>query len=176
MDWTRPESGKSSEAHKEPSSSVLKEFVLDVWLFAKEGGQGQSIDETLRMFLSTFRLPGEAQCMEKIVERFSDTYASTVNNEIKLTLSSFKASDEGQIVSSQGLESYVTKSRTIGLVETSTPCAQGRQMFTLLWDGAISMVAYYLFRTPPELFYSKVGTEAKILAKVRTSFEQIGLI
>ncbi len=37
----------------------------------------KNIDEALRAFLSTFRLPGEAQIIERIVERLADHWHTT---------------------------------------------------------------------------------------------------
>ena len=41
----------------------------------------KNIDEALRAFLATFRLPGEAQIIERIVERFSDHWHKTYEGE-----------------------------------------------------------------------------------------------
>lgn len=35
------------------------------------------IDEALRQFLESFRLPGESQIIERILERFADTWMQT---------------------------------------------------------------------------------------------------
>lgn len=49
------------------NASVLKEYV-NLFDFS---GVNSSFDKALRMFLGHFRLPGEAQCIDRIMEAFA---------------------------------------------------------------------------------------------------------
>ena len=60
--------GKCLGSHKEKNIAILKAYCefLDF--------RGLVFDKSLRLFLSTFKLPGEAQQIERIVKLFANTY------------------------------------------------------------------------------------------------------
>lgn len=56
-------------------TSLLKEFI-DLFDF-----KGLRVDEAIRILLTKFRLPGEAQQIERIVEAFSSKYSADQSND-----------------------------------------------------------------------------------------------
>ena len=60
--------GKCLGSHKEKNITILKAYceILDF--------RGLLFEKSLRLFLSTFKLPGEAQQIERIVKIFATSY------------------------------------------------------------------------------------------------------
>eukprot|EP00879_Flechtneria_rotunda_P005150 GHRR01005432.1.p1 GENE.GHRR01005432.1~~GHRR01005432.1.p1 ORF type:complete len:1373 (+),score=543.66 GHRR01005432.1:373-4491(+) len=48
--------------------------VMHVWIDSEPSMSGQSIDQALRRLLGSFRLPGEAQKIDRIMEKFAEHY------------------------------------------------------------------------------------------------------
>ena len=100
------EAGKPRAAGKSPPVWERDYFHQDVLttycaLFRFEG---QSLLDSLRMFLSSFRLPGEAQQIDRILQSFSDTCCQvceeSVNGRLKLFSSDpKKGSDSAYLLS-----------------------------------------------------------------------------
>ncbi|KAF9987686.1 GDP/GTP exchange factor for ARF [Modicella reniformis] len=61
---------------KPANSEILKAFIQQFDF------QGKRLDESLRELLETFRLPGESQQIERIMELFAATYFSTKPKEV----------------------------------------------------------------------------------------------
>ena len=45
--------------------------------------RGIEVDEGMRLFMQQFRLPGEGQQIDRIIEKFSETYYSDHKDEFK---------------------------------------------------------------------------------------------
>nr|CAI6600872.1 AAC_HP1_G0030840.mRNA.1.CDS.1 [Saccharomyces cerevisiae] len=69
-------------------TSLLKEFI-DLFDF-----KGLRVDEAIRILLTKFRLPGESQQIERIVEAFSSKYSADQSND-KVELEDKKAGKNG---------------------------------------------------------------------------------
>jgi golgi-specific brefeldin A-resistance guanine nucleotide exchange factor 1 len=67
-----------------PSNSDTLQAVVKLFDF-----RGKRIDEALREMLATFRLPGEAQQIERIMEAFAKRFSECGQEEIKSSDAAF---------------------------------------------------------------------------------------
>ena len=123
--------------HHDPEKiEVLKEYanMMDF--------TGQHVDEALRSFCSGFRLPGEAQKIDRIVERFAERYCE--NNP-----SIFKSTDAAYVLSfaivmlntdahNPQVEKKMSKAEFVGMAKDTDAEAVPQELLEGIFDRIVS--------------------------------------
>jgi len=103
-------------------------------------------------------------------------YNSIQQNEIKMTSDSIKDFGPSNSFSNKKWSMVIGKSKEKGKFETSVPATHGKEMFSLVWESAINVFHFYLFKLEVDIFVSENGTEPRIVQNIRSGFENFGRI
>lgn len=103
-------------------------------------------------------------------------YNSIQQNEIKMTSDSLKDFGPSNSFSNKKWSMVIGKSKEKGKFETSVPATHGKEMFSLIWESAINVFHFYLFKLEVDIFVSENGTEPRIVQNIRSGFENFGRI